>query len=124
MSDNNPQSPNPFKEMLARTRVLHEFKEKIDALSDKSGEALENAVLMNLWADLGDNTETYWQAMTAITAFVGAHKATTDAMSKVGSTRVKARLVRALAEIWKQTAELTEEIVALEDERDRRLASL
>lgn len=39
-------------------------------IRDAEADRIERELLCDLWRDLGDNTETYWQAMTAVAAYV------------------------------------------------------
>jgi hypothetical protein len=68
MSEKEPV--HPFAAAAARQRRAELIHEALAPLRKESGERNETGIFMALWQDLGDQTETYWQAMTAVTAFV------------------------------------------------------
>jgi hypothetical protein len=115
-----PEHPHQFE----RHSLMHEYQEKIADLQRTNNEAIEHEVLMPLWSNLGDQTETYWEAMNASGSLVDAHKALSDVLSKVGSRPLRRRLVKALIEILTRHESITDEIEALTNERDRKLSAL
>lgn len=48
------------------------MSQRVSELCDKENDEVEKAILMTLWQKLGDQTETYWEAMQAVHAFVKA----------------------------------------------------
>jgi len=115
---------DPFNELLARAKVFEAHGERVQELVTKSSEASEQATLMQLWSDLGDHTETYWQAMQAVNRFVEAKKSAVKEVNNITSTRLKARVLKALAECLLAEVTTLEQLAELEDERDRKLAAL
>jgi hypothetical protein len=56
-----------------RNRIRNaECQDLVDEQQDRQSFKIENEVLIDLWKELGDQTETYWQAMGAITVFSNA----------------------------------------------------
>jgi hypothetical protein len=115
---------NPLNRLLARDQIITEFREKIASLKTQNSEALERDVLMALWSDLGDKTETYWQAMSAAGCLVEAHEAVNTAIGKIGSRRLRQRLVKALVELLTGQERITDQVEELAAERDRKLSAL
>jgi len=115
---------NPLNNLMARNQIIVEFQEKIAVLKTKNSEAIERDVLMALWADLGDKTETYWEAMNAAGCLAEAHKAVSDAIGKMGSRRVRQRLVKALIDLLTAQELITDQVEELAAERDRKLSAI
>jgi hypothetical protein len=68
MPDNQPD--HAFIIDMAQARRSKLISEALEPLRKESRERTESTILLPLWQDLGDQTETYWQAMTAVSTFV------------------------------------------------------
>lgn len=68
----DPVPPNIPPAMLEHLRKQHRSKQIEDAvepLREEGSDKIERELLCDLWRDLGDLTESYWQAMCTATAF-------------------------------------------------------
>lgn len=108
----------------ARNEIILEHEHKCVAIRKKNSEGIEHEVLMPLWADLGDNTETYFEAMNAAGCLGEAHRAIGTVVEKISSIKVRRRVLMALVEILTRHDSIADELAALEAERDRKLTAL
>lgn len=85
----------------AHAQRERDHEEAIDKVSGEQSERAENEILMTLWADLGDHSETYWEAMSAITLFT---KISEDIKCEPLKTNMRPQVAIRLMEAWAQVA--------------------
>lgn len=117
MSDENDEDhiKQVFDQMAKRQRIMREVQEKMEAYTDEQSEKIEKNMLMKLYSDLGDQTETYWQAMTAVAQFVKVLLYAKKKCSKLANP-IRIRILRSLAECLIHEAEMVEHIQKQTDE--------
>lgn len=94
--------PQGVADMIkAHIKREKDHEEAIDKVSGEQSERAENDILMTLWADLGDHSETYWEAMRAITLFT---KVSEDIKRKPLKENMRPQVAIRLMEAWSQVA--------------------
>ena len=61
---------DPIQRLMELMKKREAWEEKMSALSEKASEMVENELIAELWRDLGDHTETYWEAMLLVKKFI------------------------------------------------------
>lgn len=98
MSFENPDN-SEFNPLAAFTEMLERRKKmegEMRAMTEGLSEQLEKAVLMELWKQLGDHTETYFEALNGAHMFIEALTAVRDIATK--STTLGPIIMEALSQ--------------------------
>lgn len=104
---------NPLKAVFESIKRKKAIDDDIDAITIKHSEKAETEILVELWKELGDGTETYWEAYKGIEAFIKMQKSIKKHMMKQ-SVRTQAPLLKAMAKIIEHLEETFKSIRELE----------
>jgi len=115
--------PEPLKKLMALERAKAAHQAALNEISSRQSDQIEHEVLVDLWRDLGDNTETYWQTINACAAFQEVHNTAVEVMAHL-SPAVRGRVLRALGATFTIEASAMTEITAVDDETARKIAAL
>jgi hypothetical protein len=115
MSSNN-EMPD-FNKLLGKLEKEIKLQEKLQALSESESSEVETKILMDLWKKLGDNTETYWEAMNCTACFVKAVRSSRKALKKC-QPEIKALIFETIGELFIGDAETIRRIETLKMEHE------
>ena len=117
MNDNDDDLPPEFSALFQGMNSKLELQQKLATFMEKDSNHAENNVLMPLWQDIGDNTETYWQAMQAATSLVKAMRAVRKAL-RHHRPSVKIKLFEALSQLMALDATTTQNLERIKQEHE------
>ncbi len=117
MNDNNDPSglPEPIRQIFEARQRQQDLSAALHVISNARSEAIEEEALVDLWRDLGDQTETYWSAMTAVQGFVTGHDAVMKSLTPLPAL-VAARCMEAMAKVMAAHSRALREMEAKKQE--------
>lgn len=117
----DPGLPEAIRKQLKRERIHHDHKKAVDALNTQFSEEIEEKILVGLWQELGDHTRNYWEAMSGISAVVELQAAVADKLRPL-PVYLRARMMKALSDIFAHQSGLLKEIDKAQDDLERKLS--
>ena len=91
----NDHDDDPIKKIAEMMMARQQWSDQMDKITSDGSDAIESAVLMDLWKDLGDHTATYWEAMSVVSNFHRALKSVRKLLPP--ESRASVHALRALA---------------------------
>lgn len=113
--DTPEEMPPAVLEMVRRQRREQMIDQALEPLREAGSEKIESEILCDLWRDLGDHTESYWQAMCAASAFARIDRFIFSEMDKL-SQGPRLRVMEAVAATLQEKLRLQREIAAKRQE--------
>lgn len=103
------------RRLLHHRRCSEERAELVEQQQERQSMVIEKEVLVDLWKDLGDFTETYWQAMTGVKVFAEVVLYGQDELKGLKAP-IAARVAKAVGLAFiAQAAAITETAGAIEE---------
>lgn len=113
---NDPSGlPEPVRKLLEAQQRQNNLKTAVLGIINTRSDAIEEEALVDLWRDLGDQTETYWSAMLAVQGFVTGHDAVMKSLTPLPPL-VAARCMEAMAKVMAAHSRALREIEAKKQE--------
>ena len=116
--DSNKDADNPIPSNLppAMRRKLRSamIDGMLEPIRERGRARIESTIHLELWRDLGDLTETYWDAMSGANAYVAVDRLIFAEMDKIPHS-VRVRVMQAIADTLLTKIAIQKEMAATID---------